>query len=229
MRKMAYLVFEGLMVLSLMGLLAAFHQGSYFGTLLLKSLTSLLFVLAGGCGYLMHKEKRTFSRPVFLALLCAMAGDVLLAIDRTQGLFFVLGVASFAAAHVLFSFSFCRICTTVKKDIAGSFVLFIGLVLLLTLGNFSFHGLFPVLLGYSAIISFMTVKALSVFRCRRELGKAAWLIMAGGMLFLTSDIVLLFWLFGVGMPEGVQWANWILYYLAQGCLSAALSAKQQVF
>lgn len=220
---MAYLIFEALMLPALAGLLAAFHHNSYLWVILLKSLTSMLFVLAGGCGYIKYKEKRTYSRPVFLALLCAMAGDVLLALDRTQGILFVFGVASFAAAHVLFSFSFCKLCAAAKKDLAGSFVVFIGLVLLLTLGNFNFHGLFPVLLGYSAVISFMTVKALSLFRCRKEQGKAAVLIMAGGVLFLASDIVLLFWLFGIGIPEGVQWANWILYYLAQGCLAASLS------
>lgn len=220
---MAYLIFEGLMLPALAGLLIAFHNGSFLWTILLKSLTSLLFVLAGSCGYIRHKEKRVFSRPVFLAFLCAMVGDVLLAVDRTQGIFFVLGVASFAAAHVLYSLSFCRVCAVAKKDLAGTLVIFIGLVLLLTLGNFEFHGLFPVLLGYAAVISFMTVKALSLFRCRKEQGKASVLIMSGGVLFLASDIVLLFWLFGIGIPEGVQWANWILYYLAQGCLAAALS------
>lgn len=220
---MAYLVFEGLMLPALAGLLAAFHFKSFFWTILLKTLTSLLFVLAGSCGYIRHKEKRVFSRPLFLALLCSMAGDVLLAIDRTQGIFFVLGVACFAAAHVLYSFSFCRVCAVVKSDLIWTFIIFAELVFLLVLGDFDFHGLFPVLLGYAAVISFMTVKAWSLFRCSKEQGKASVLIMSGGLLFLFSDIVLLFWLFGIGIPEGAQWVNWILYYLAQGCLSAALS------
>lgn len=48
--------------------------------------------------------------------------------------------------------------------------------------------------------------------------------MTDGALFLLSDLVLLFWMFGVQRQEWVQWANWILYYSAQGCLAGALSA-----
>ncbi len=46
--------------------------------------------------------------------------------------------------------------------------------------------------------------------------------MCGGVLFLFSDIVLLLWLF-----KGVQSVNGILYYVAQGCLAASLSARAQ--
>lgn len=221
-----YLIFEGLMFLALAGLLAAFHYGIFVWAVLLKALTSLFFVLAALCGYMKHKDKerRLFSGPVFIALLLSMAGDVLLAVDQNRGIFFVLGVVGFAAAHVMFSLSFCRACAVEKKDLVWTFVLFAGLTLVLVLGDFDFQGLLPVLIGYAAVISFMLVKALSLWRCRHRNLKVSLLVMAGGVLFLLSDVVLLYWLFGIGMPEGVQWANWILYYMAQGCLSASLSA-----
>ena len=104
-------------------------------------------------------------------------------------------------------------------------MIFAQLVLLLALGDFDFQGLLPVLIGYAAVISFMTVKALSFWKCRQGQKKMAALIMCGGVLFLFSDIVLLFWLFGIGMPKWVQSVNWILYYVAQGCLAASLSAR----
>lgn len=222
---MIVLIFEGLMFLSVAGLLAAFHYDLSAGTILFKTLASLFFVLTGVWGYKGDEDKRFFSKPVLIALLCSMAGDVLLALDRTQGILFVLGVAGFAGAHVMFSLAFCRVCTVRKTDLVWTFVVFVQLVLLLVLGDFDFHGLLPVLIGYAAVISFMIVKALSFWRCRQEQKRTSALIMPGGVLFLLSDIVLLFWLFGVGMPEGVQWVNWILYYLAQGCLAASLSVR----
>ena len=92
-------------------------------------------------------------------------------------------------------------------------------------GNFDFQGLFPVLIIYPAIISFMVIKALSLWRCRRGDISGIKLVMAGSILFLISDIVLLFWLFGIGVAKEVQSVNWILYYMAQGCLSSALNTR----
>lgn len=214
------------MILALAGLLAAFHCGLFIWAVLLKALTSLFFVLAGACGYIKHKDKerRQFSCPVFIALLLSMAGDVLLAVDQNRGIFFVLGVVGFAAAHVMFSLAFCCTCTVEKKDLVCTCVLFAGLVTVLVTGDFNFQGLLPVLIGYAAVISFMLVKALSFWRYRKKNMKVSVLVMLGGVLFLLSDVVLLYWLFGTGMPEGVQWVNWILYYMAQGCLSSSLSA-----
>ena len=44
-------IFEGLMFLSVAGLLAAFHSDLAAGTILLKTLASLFFVLTGVYGY----------------------------------------------------------------------------------------------------------------------------------------------------------------------------------
>lgn len=189
---------------------------------LLKILAGLLYVMAGGWGLFHSRSDKKFSQPIFLALLCSMAGDVLLALEHKQGLIFVLGVVCFSAAHVLFSLAFCRASAVTWIDVAGTLAVFGGLLSLLLLGDFSYHGLLPVLIGYAAVISFMAVKALSLWRCRREWGRAAVLVMCGGVLFLLSDIVLLFWMFGKGMPREVQYANLLLYYLAQGCLAASI-------
>ena len=194
--------------------------------ILLKVLAGLLYVMVGGWGYFRSRARyiddEKFCRPVFAALLCSMAGDVLLALEHKRGMIFVLGVACFSAAHMLFSLAFCRASVVTWVDFAGTMAVFGGLLSLLLLGRFSYHGLLPVLIGYAALISFMTVKALSLWRCRRKWGRAAVLVMCGGVLFLLSDIVLLFWMFGKGMPRGVQYANLLLYYLAQGCLAGSL-------
>ncbi len=220
-----YLILEVLMLISLGGLIAAFQNDLAGWPVLLKSLTSILFVLAGLCGYIKRKENRKISQTMMVALVCSLAGDVLLALDKGQGILFVLGVASFAFAHVMFSVSFCRASALKKADFAGMFLIFAVEMLILLTGDFDFQGMFPVLTGYAAVISFMTAKALSLWRCRHGRERMAYMIMAGGALFLLSDILLLFWLFGIGTPKEIQSVNWLLYYLAQGCLSASLSEK----
>lgn len=218
-----YLILEILMLISLGGLIAVFQNDLAGWTVLLKSLTSLLFVLAGICGYIKRRENRRISKTMLIALICSLAGDVLLALDREEGILFVLGVAGFALAHVMFSVSFCKVSAVKKIDLVGMFLVFGAEVLLLCLGKFDFQGLFPVLVGYAAIISFMVIKALSLRKCRQGREWAVFMIMSGSVLFLLSDNLLLFWLFGIGIPKEIQSVNWVLYYLAQGCLSASLS------
>lgn len=224
MRKKTYLVFELLMAVALTGLNVAFLNGYAMGTIMFKSTASLFFVLAGLCGYIRNKKNRGFSRFMLAGFICCMMGDIFLSLD-SSGLLFVSGVASFAGAHILYSAAFCKVSPVKKTDIPITVALFIGLVLLLCFGNFDFQGLFPVLIIYSAIISFMVIKALSLWRCRRGDISGIKLVMAGSILFLISDIVLLFWLFGIGVAKEVQSVNWVLYYMAQGCLSSALNTR----
>ncbi len=220
-----YLILEILMMISLAGLIAVFQNDLIGWTILLKSLTSLFFVLAGLCGYIKRKQNKKISGNMILALFCSMAGDVFLALDKNEGILFVLGVVSFALAHVMFSIAFCRASVIKKADFVGMFLIFGVEMLILCVGNFDFQGLFPVLTGYAAVISFMVMKAFSLWRCRQGRERAVSMIIAGSILFLLSDILLLFWLFGIGMPKEIQSVNWLLYYLAQGCLSASLSEK----
>lgn len=222
MKAKTYLIFEAVMAVALIGLNVAFLGDYVAWTIVMKAVTSLFFVLAGVCGFRKNRENPMFSKLMMVAFLCCMAGDVLLALD-SSGILFVIGVVSFAGAHVLFSAAFCRVSPVKKADIVAMAVLFAGSTLLLCLGNFDFQGLLPVLIFYAAIISFMVIKALSLRRCRKGRAVGIRLIMAGGVFFILSDFLLLFWLFGIGVPMVVQSFCWVLYYLAQGCLTAALN------
>lgn len=220
-----YIFFEACMFVSLCGLIYVFQNDYSIWPIVLKAVASLFFVLTGLCGCVKNKENRRFACLVLIALLCSMAGDVCLAIEKNQGIIFVLGVACFAIAHVFYSVSFCSVCRVTRKDIIATVVIFAGSVVLLCVGNFDFQGLLPILMGYAAVVSFMMIKALSLYRIREGQQKAVWLIMVGGVLFFLSDMALLFWLFGIGVPKEVQSFNWVLYYLAQGCIAAALNKK----
>ena len=220
-----YLVFQVLMLISMGGLIFVFQMDFSGWVIYLKCLSSLFFVLAGICGYIKTKQDRKIIGTMLSALFCSMAGDVFLALDKEEGVLFVLGVASFAFAHVMFAVSFSRISSVTKGDLFGMLLIFGVEILILCVGNFEFQGLFPVLVGYAAIISFMVIKALSLWRCRLGKERTVYLIMAGSVLFLISDNLLLFWLFGIGIPKEIQSASWLFYYLAQGCLSLSLSQK----
>lgn len=218
-------ILEGLMLISLGGLIVAFQNDLVLWPILLKAAASAFFVLAGIYGVCRKKGSRKVSGMMLGALLCSFVGDVLLALDKEEGILFVLGVVSFAAAHILFSLAFCSISGVRKMDVIAAVLVFAGLMPMLFVGNFDFQGLLPVLIGYAVIISFMMVKALSLWRCRQGRKRFVCLVMMGGVLFLASDILLLFWLFGIGVPKEVQSINWILYYLAQGCLSSSLNEE----
>lgn len=224
MRAKIYLIFEVLMFAALLALNIAFLNDFFTGAVLFKAMASLFFVMAGICGYVQNRDNRKFSRLLLIAFVCCMLGDVFLALD-SSGILFVLGVASFAAAHVLFSIAFCSVCTVTRMDLVMTVAAFVSFVLVLCLGNFDFQGLFVILIGYAAVISFMVVKALSLWKCREKNRCGTVLIMSGGVLFVLSDLVLLFWLFGIGIPKEVQTINWVLYYLAQCCLTASLNTK----
>jgi len=225
MKAKIYLILEGFLFISMAALIFVFENNLALWTVILKTITSLFFVLIGLCGYRSKKEK--FYGFMLTAFICSMAGDVLLALQKNEGILFIFGVISFAAAHIIYSAAFCRISAVRRNDLLISVLVFTGLMLLLLLGDFEFQGLLPVLTGYAAVISFMTTKALSLLRCRQGKERFVYLLMTGGVLFLVSDVVLLFWLFGAGtVPKEVQSVNWFFYYLSQGCMSAALNEPE---
>lgn len=214
---------EIIMAAAVGGLLAAVSTQAYGLEIAMKTTASLCFVLAGVLGHIKNKTNRRFSLWIVFALVCSMAGDVLLAVDTNKGLCFVVGVASFAAAHIMFAIAFCKASRIHKADIIAAVIVFGGLLALLLLGNFEYGGLFPVIAGYAAVISFMTVKAVSLWRHREGREVPVLMISVGAVLFLASDVVLLFWLFGIDTPRIVRTINLILYYTAQGLLSYSLN------
>ncbi len=219
-----YLIFEGLTFVSCLGLIAVFLGGFSAAAIVMKSAASVFFLIAGLCGYSLHKQTK-YAKPMLAAFFFSAVGDVLLALDKDEGILFVIGVASFAAAHVMFLIVFCNISPIKKIDIGVTAAALVGFIALLLFGNFNYHGLLPVIIGYTIIVSFMMIKALSLWRSREGRKKTAYLIMAGGVLFLLSDLLLLFCLFGENTPAAVQAANWLIYYAAQICLSASFNQK----
>ncbi len=221
-----YLIFDCLSLISCIGLIAACYDIIGIPNIILKTAASVFFVIAGICGLIRRSDARGQAAAMVTAFVLSAAGDIFLIVARGSDALFIAGVASFAAAHIMFLTVFCKKSPVKKADIGISAVIFAVLLAVLLLGDFEYNGLLPVIIGYTVIVTFMMVKALSVYRVREGRERAAYLIMAGGVLFLVSDFVLLFWLFGKDMPMWVQAVNLITYYTAQACLSASLNQKE---
>lgn len=221
-----YLIFECLSLVSCIGLIAACYDIIDIPNVILKTAASVFFVIAGIIGLVRRSDARGQATAMVTAFVLSAAGDIFLVVARGSSALFIAGVACFAAAHVMFLTVFCKKSPVKKADIGLSAIVFAGLLALLLLGDFEYNGLLPVIIGYTVIVTFMMIKALSVWRVREGREKAAYLIMAGGVLFLVSDLVLLFWLFGKDMPMWVQAVNLITYYTAQAFLSAALNQEK---
>ncbi len=217
-----------LMCAFLGGLIATFHLDLTAAPIVLKALASLCFWTVGILNYKKLTDNKIFGKLMVAAFSCSLCGDVLLALDKNNGIMFIIGVASFAAAHVLFSVAFFRLSGFAKSDIWVTLAIFaVTQCILIFGGEFDYQGLFAVLVIYSAIISLMVAKAFSLRRSSIITKKTAIFIAVGAVFFLLSDIVLLYWLFGINMPEAVQSVNWVLYYTAQGCLSLSLGKIQE--
>lgn len=221
---MILLVSEGLSLAFCIALIIAHLCGQGLLAVILKAAASLCFLTAGAYGF--AKRRDSSSAKMLGAFAASAVGDVLLALDKEEGILFVIGVASFAAAHVMFLLVFCGISTIRISDVIATVVVVAGFMPLLIFGDFDYHGLFPIIVGYTVIVSFMMIKALSLGRVRKGKEKAVYLVMAGGVCFLLSDVLLLFCLFGSSTPIWVQPANWIIYYIAQICLSYAINQKE---
>lgn len=220
-----YLVLEFLMLVSLGGLIAVLEQGLYEWVIILKIVTSLFFVLAGFCGFRKSGKNKKIALYIFLALCFSMAGDTFLEVDVYKDIMFILGVLSFAVAHIMFSIGFCKMAKGKKIDFAVAGLILGVLLAVICTATSDFQGLFPVIVGYAAVISFMVAKALSLWRCRHDNKTVVGLMMSGGVLFLISDIILFFNMFGTGASIKLQVSNLIIYYVGQMLQSHALNNK----
>jgi hypothetical protein len=160
---------------------------------------------------------------MLLGFVFSLCGDVVLILASAIKPLFAPGVAAFAVAHVLYILGFSIYVKPSFRDLAFCLPIFIPLTALISnFQAFSYQGLYPVVLVYTAIISYMVAKALRMFRYREESRGCVFLVMVGAGLFLISDVCLLFTFFYKGAPHALSLINGALYYLGQGLLALSL-------
>ncbi|MDE5943373.1 MAG: iron-containing alcohol dehydrogenase [Clostridia bacterium] len=191
-------------------------------SLVLKSVTSACFVLAGIVSTVYALKAGAEKRFVCLmltGLVLAMAGDVVN--YNTADAYFISGTALFAAAHVFYAAAYFCLNKFHYTDLIASACIFVPSVLFITLAPmFDFGGALMemVCAVYALILSIMVGKALSNLKMRTALSV---LIAVGSILFYISDLSLLLNMFGKirTVPRILCLAT---YYPAQFMLAFAI-------
>ena len=161
------------------------------GTLLSKTIASLIFVLIGFVNliYLLKvcNVKKTSSYLMFVGLCVACLGDVFLEIN------FIVGAIFFAIGHMFYFVSYCFIEKFNLKDLIYGAAIFIpSLCIIVFVPIFNFGGTIMQILCcvYALVISLMVGKAASNFFKKKSILNI--IILIGSVLFFFSDFMLLF-------------------------------------
>lgn len=217
---MPYILFVSMLV-SLGGLIIATYKGTVLWRRIFKLVTSLLFVGTAMASSVQNLENKRYHGWIISGLLCSLFGDVFLAFSGMTC--FLLGVACFTGAHLCYIIGFSLLKKISKEDFVYFGILLIPLFSILLVGKFNFQGMLPLVIGYMLIISFMVTKAISLKSHYKSSEMAVGLIIGGALLFLISDAILLFKLFGIKpLPYG-DFFNSLTYYVGQDLLAISLA------
>src|SRR5688572_21749747 len=127
---------------------------------------------------------------IVLALVFSWAGDVLLMFESTKSSFFIFGLVAFLIAHIFYILFFENVIR--KEGLSKNYwwflpviIYYIALIYILSpnLGDMKL----PVRI-YGIVISYMLIKALQTGGIKNF--GAATLMIAGAVLFITSDSIL---------------------------------------
>lgn len=216
---MHYILFC-IMLVSLVGLIISTDMGRVLWRRIFKMLTSLLFVGTAIVSSKSNLENKVYHYWIIAGLVFSTFGDVFLAFSGKT--YFLLGVACFVVAHICYIMGFSCLKGISKEDLICFGVLLIIFIMILILGEFDFKGMLPLVIGYMFIIGFMVVKAFSLKSYYEDSKVAVTLIILGALLFLISDGILLFKIFGLGVLQYGDLFNSLTYYIGQALLAISL-------
>ena len=204
-----------LYVLALAWLLWVAHKSKKWYAVA-KGLCSGLFLL---CALLAGYLGGQWGRPVFgmlaAALLLCAFGDVFLGVANQKATKpskrpFLAGVASFSVAHLVFCLLFYGLLPPRWYDAALPVLLLGVLYVLEKRDKVRLKKMRPVAYAYTALMALMAGKALQLPFA--QVG-GAMLLGVGAVLFMVSDIILLFLYFGVRRKPWMRTANLLTYYV----------------
>jgi len=133
---------------------------------------------------------------VVCAIVFSFLGDVLLMVQHTNELFFLLGLASFLVAHLSYIYAYRQHCIEDDegKSLLGTQKVRFALpIVLATTGLISIlynhlGGLKIPVTAYALVLMWMTLQAL--FRFGKTNGLSFWGVLVGALLFMISDALI---------------------------------------
>ncbi len=217
MKKQIFFILNIILALAVLAGTICYMPPLSLGGLWLKSITSAGFVLIGLINLiyaiLSKKINLKFAIIMFIGLVFAMLGDILLEID------FMIGAIFFAIGHIFFFISYCFIEKFKWTDLIAGGIIFTIAVLVLTLVPlFNFDTMMQMLcIFYALIISLMLGKAISNLIRKRNLLNI--LILIGSGLFFFSDLMLVFNVFTT-IPGYILGLLCLITYYPAECILA---------
>ena len=192
-----------------------------FGGLLLKSLTSALFVTLGAVNLIYALKTKTRERMfaifMLIGLTFSMVGDIVLNIE------FMIGAAIFGVGHIFYfvAYTFAQRYKFVDFAICGLLALTSTLVVTFVKAfDFGSNLMEAVVVVYAFVISTMLGKAIGNLIRERSLKNI--LLVVGSVLFFFSDLMLLFSVFLPSSGIVFDILCLVTYYPAQCVLASAL-------
>jgi uncharacterized membrane protein YhhN len=202
-------------------------ENSSVRALLLKTLTSVFFVLAGLFG--IGAGSLSAGVLVVAGLLFGLIGDVLLDlkfIDKPNSDMYTYGgMGSFLVGHV---FYIAALLIVFGLGVGGTLIsaaiaLALAAVVVMTtikVMKYDYGKFLAPAAVYSVLLIFFTV--LSVYALIEVGGTAAWLFTVGSVMFLVSDVILSMTYFGGKKGKIFLITNHATYYAAQFLIAVAI-------
>lgn len=195
-------------------------RGLYLPAVILKGSASLFFCILGvRCAALGAPDKW-----VLWGLVFGMAGDILLNLRYLVGKMgqkvFLVGILIFMIGHILYLVTLLRsapspLIPVVIGIILAAILLYWILTSVTAAKAFKIFGVF-----YIGAVTLMAVTA--VWNYVKLDGTSNMLFAIGGVLFLASDVILIFNTFTGEATFGKRVANLSLYYIGQLLIASSL-------
>lgn len=200
------------------------HQKKFVAADVLKGLAAACFVVVGAIGFLTARND-SYALKIVIGLFFGMLGDILLNMRFIFGeekgqKFFLIGIVAFLIGHILYLAALTPLATHAMICVAIGLALELALLIYIFSTMkvklvFKIFGVFY--LGAVIIMSVMAVDAAIVVKDVRSIECAV-----GAVLFMLSDIILIFNTFGGSSKFSARIANLSLYYIGQMMIAISL-------
>lgn len=204
-------------------------QGANITNLVLKSLSSVAYLLTAMVAIMLNPQALNFGVLIFMGGVLGLIGDIVLDLKciylKDADKYLYSGFSFFLAGHVLYNIAIVMqnqlkwqhvlICIVISIVIGGLTVL-TSKTMKIDFGKFKL-----IVLAYSSLL--VLTSATSIFSAFLTGDKSMIVLAIGAVLFLLSDLVLSFTYFSKGWDKPVHiFVNHLLYYAAQFMIASSI-------
>ncbi|HHX49580.1 MAG TPA: lysoplasmalogenase [Clostridiales bacterium] len=196
-----------------------------FSRVVSKTIASLLFVVAGILSFAHTTTK--YSVLIIVGLICGMIGDIFLTFDdqmvnERDKHFFLFGGIAFAIGHIFYIVFFFNIVNSFNFGLMALIILLPVIMMIVSkIAEISAGKITMMLPFYFLIIALMAASTINFHILNNNIGSK--LALSAGILFVASDIALIFKTFSK-FKNNIVLVYFVLltYYVAQGLFATMI-------